>query len=423
MTYEEATAWLFQQLPMFQRQGAAAYKADLGGTWLVLESLGRPDLKLDHVIHVAGTNGKGSVCTAVANALVDGGLRVGLFTSPHLLDFRERMRVNGAMPSREWVVQFVTGNRAGLENFPSPPSFFEWTFGMALSWFVEEEVDIVVLETGMGGRLDSTNIFPNPLVTAITNIGLDHQQFLGGDIRSIAMEKAGIIKEGRPVVMGRMRPEAQSVILERAMKMGSECHYAPQEFLDTDPTTCGPHWGENRATAWKILEVLSQETGWRHLQVPAVQGLTKRGHMARWSWLPETPKGAKVLCDCAHNMDGLSRTLDGVSDISYKRKLIVFGAVADKDLTEVWTLLDSSDVYFWCAADIPRALPAHALKEKAESAGFQGQDFSSVASAYYAAREMAKEGDLVLIVGSIFVAAEVLAWHQNNGFPDITAGC
>lgn len=423
MTYEEATAWLFQQLPMFQRQGAAAYKADLSGTWQVLEALGRPDLKLADVIHVAGTNGKGSVCTAVANALADNGLRVGLFTSPHLLDFRERMRINGVMPSREWVAEFVVSNRNGLANFQSPPSFFEWTFGMALCWFVEEKVDIVVLETGMGGRLDSTNIFSNPLVTAITNIGLDHQQFLGGDIRAIAIEKAGIIKEGRPVVLGRMRPEAQSVILERAMKMGAESHYAPEEGKGMARETFGPHWGENRATAWKILEVLSQETGWKHLSVPSMESLSKRGHMARWSWLPETTQGARVLCDCAHNIDGLSKTWEGIRDIKHKRKLIVFGAVADKDLTEVWPLFSSEDVFFWCAADIPRALPAEDLKTKAKASGFDGSGFSSVALAYQTAREAAQDGDLVLIVGSIFVAAEVIAWHQNNGSPDIASGC
>ena len=183
VTYAEATAWLFQQLPMFQRQGAAAYKADLSGTYRVLDVLGRPDLRLNHVIHVAGTNGKGSVCTAIANALQAQGKRVGLFTSPHLEDFRERMRINGAVPEDQWVVEFIQRMRPEVESAGFVPSFFEWTFGMALVWFAEQEVDVVVLETGMGGRLDSTNVFPQPLLTVITNIGLDHQQFLGEDIR------------------------------------------------------------------------------------------------------------------------------------------------------------------------------------------------------------------------------------------------
>ena len=226
MTYLEATDWLFQQLPMFQRQGPAAYKANLDGTKYVLEKMGRPDLHLEGVIHVAGTNGKGSVCAAVSNALVETGFRVGLFTSPHLDDFRERMQVCGEMPPESWVAERVNRFREELPTWSYQPSFFEWTFGLALLWFVEEQVDVVVLETGMGGRLDSTNIFPTPLVTAVTNIGWDHQQFLGNDIRSIAAEKAGILKDGVPVVLGRMRPEAQSVILAAALRSGSEVYYA-----------------------------------------------------------------------------------------------------------------------------------------------------------------------------------------------------
>ena len=221
MTFQESTAWLFEQLPMYQRQGAAAYKTDLDGTWSVLEAMSRPDLKLPNVIHVAGTNGKGSVCHAVHNALSDQGMKVGLFTSPHLFDFRERMRVNGEVPSERWVIDFVASQRLNFDQLDLSPSFFEWTFGMAMCWFAESQVDLVVLETGMGGRLDSTNVFSNPLVTAITNIGLDHTQFLGDDIRAIAKEKAGIIKDGCPVVVGRMRPEAQSVILGQALKQGA----------------------------------------------------------------------------------------------------------------------------------------------------------------------------------------------------------
>jgi dihydrofolate synthase / folylpolyglutamate synthase len=408
VTYTEATDWLFNQLPMFQRQGAAAYKTDLDGTWRVLEMLGRPDLRLPHVIHVAGTNGKGSVCTAIANALEVQNLRVGLFTSPHLVDYRERMRVNGSMPSESWVTDFVSKHRQASEELEQAPSFFEWTFGMALCYFLSCEVDVVVLETGMGGRLDSTNIFPNPLLTVITNVGMDHQQFLGNDIRSIAKEKAGIVKEGVPVVMGRMRPEAQSVVLETANRLGAETHYAaPAETADLEGH--GPHWPENRATAHKALEVLTALPFGKGLQLPKVDELTKDGHAGRWHWLNPTPAGAKVLVECAHNLDGLGGTLSAISTLGFSDLHIVFGAVSDKELSEVFELLPVEAHYYFCAANIPRALPARALGKMAEQAGLIGGSFASVREAYAAACAEAQPSALVLVFGSIFIAAEVLA--------------
>ena len=407
MTYAEATDWLFNQLPMFQRQGAAAYKTDLDGTWRVLEMLGRPDLQLPHIIHVAGTNGKGSVCTAIANALQAQNLRVGLFTSPHLLDYRERMRVNGRMPSESWVAEFVSSHRETSEQWDQTPSFFEWTFGMALCYFLDSDVDVVVLETGMGGRLDSTNIFPNPLLTVITNVGLDHQQFLGNDIRTIAREKAGIVKEGVPVVMGRMRPEAQSVVLETANRLGSETHYAaPSEAADLEGY--GPHWPENRATAHKALEVLTALPFGKGLFLPKVDDLTKAGHAGRWQWLNPTPKGAKVLVECAHNLDGLGGTLGAIATLGFSDVHIVFGAVSDKELSEVFELLPAEAHYYFCTANIPRALPATQLRELASRAGLTGPSFASVREAYEAACAEAAPADLVLVFGSIFIAAEVL---------------
>ncbi|MEC7693648.1 MAG: bifunctional folylpolyglutamate synthase/dihydrofolate synthase, partial [Bacteroidota bacterium] len=253
---------------------------------------------------MAGTNGKGSVCTAIANALQAQGKRVALFTSPHLEDFRERMRINGAVPEEQWVVEFIQRMRPAVESAGFVPSFFEWTFGMALVWFAEQEVDVVVLETGMGGRLDSTNVFPQPLLTVVTNIGLDHQQFLGEDIRSIAREKAGIIKDGVPLVMGRMRPEAQSVLLETANRFGAEVHYAG---VASEAGEAGPHWPENRATAHKALEVLKATPFGSDWEVPPLEAITKSGHPGRWQWLRPAPSGARILLDCAHNLDGLHR--------------------------------------------------------------------------------------------------------------------
>lgn len=408
MTYAEATEWLFQQLPMFQRQGPAAYKANLDGTKYVLEKMGRPDLHLDSVVHVAGTNGKGSVCTAVSNALVETGYRVGLFTSPHLVDFRERMRVCGEMPPESWVVQRVSHFKRELPDWTYQPSFFEWTFGLALLWFVEEQVDLVVLETGMGGRLDSTNVFTSPLVTAITNIGLDHQQFLGDDIRTIAGEKAGILKDGVPVVLGRMRPEAQSVILAAAMRTASETHYA--ELADDVSLESGPYWPDNKATASKILEVLGNQPGWRNWKPPLKLHAT--GHRGRWEWMPPTLSGARVLVDCAHNLDGLERFMMGIAAIEHQRLWIVWGAVADKDLQSVWPMLPKEATYCFCAANIPRAMDAVQLHEKAQEVGLNGSAYDSVAEALNAATKEADANDLVVVLGSIFIAAEALQTAQ-----------
>lgn len=413
MTYEEAVQWLYEQLPMFQRQGAAAYKADLSGTWGVLEALGRPDLKLQNIIHVAGTNGKGSVCTAMANALRTQGKKVALFTSPHLSDFRERMRINGHMPAEEWVVNFLERHRPALESAQLQPSFFEWTFGMALVWFAEEEVDAVVLETGMGGRLDSTNVFPSPLVTVITNIGLDHQQFLGPDIRSIAREKAGIIKDGSPLVMGRMRPEAQSVLLETANRCGAEVHYAGVASAE-DSEAEGPHWPENRATAHKALEVLASTPFGRELHVPAVAQLTKQGHAGRWQWLPPLPNGARMLLDCAHNFDGLSKTIEAVNQLDCGQLFIVFGAVNDKDVDGALELMPKQAKYAFCAAQIPRALPSEALMEKAQAHGLDGAACGSVANAMDELTQQAQMDDLIVVLGSVFVAGEVLNWSGER---------
>ena len=411
MTYAEATAWLFQQLPMFQRQGAAAYKADLSGTYRVLDVLGRPDLRLNHVIHVAGTNGKGSVCTAIANALQAQGKRVGLFTSPHLEDFRERMRINGAVPEGQWVVEFIQRMRPEVESAGFVPSFFEWTFGMALVWFAEQEVDVVVLETGMGGRLDSTNVFPQPLLTVITNIGLDHQTFLGEDIRSIAREKAGIIKDGVPLIMGRMRPEAQSVLLETANRFGAEVHYAGVASGDVEG---GPHWPENRATAHKALEVLNASPFGRDWEVPPLEAITKSGHAGRWQWLRPAPSGARILLDCAHNLDGLHRTLGAIEALECDQLRVVFGAVNDKDVKGALTAMPSEGAYYFCAAQIPRALPSATLADHAADVGLNGQAYGTVEAALEAALADAQPNDLVAVFGSVFIAGEVLAWERSR---------
>ncbi len=400
MTYDEAVNVLFTQLPMFQRQGPAAYKVDLDGTHAVLELLGHPEEGL-HVVHVAGTNGKGSVCHRVAAALQEAGYRVGLFTSPHLKDFRERIRVNGVpMPEQE-VVDFVEAFRGRW----AEPSFFELTFGMALAHFAAQQVDVAVLETGMGGRLDSTNVFPQPLVTAITNVGLDHQQFLGQTIRAIAAEKAGIIKDGRPVVVGRMRPEALSVVHEHALRQAAEVYDAPPEHGPTRVEA------ENAATARAICRVLDREPGWSVPEAAIARGFAHyrelTGQRGRMEWLAPTPSGARVLADCAHNLDGLTALVAALNDVPHRALHVVFGTVADKDMGPIWPVLPKGQ-YCWCAADIPRARSAEALAEEARLHGLKGLACGAVEAAVAAAYAAAAEGDLVLITGSIFTVAEAL---------------
>ena len=411
MTYAEACDFLFNRLPMFQREGAAAYKPDLRATLHLLACADNPLQQADGselpVVHVAGTNGKGSVCHLVAAALTASGRRTGLFTSPHLQDFRERIRVDGRPIPEEAVVEFVGKYRPCADNGPRPPSFFEWTFAMAMWWFRKSGVEIAVLETGMGGRLDSTNVVRTPWVTAITNVGLDHQQFLGPDVRTIAGEKAGILKDGRPVVVGRMRPEALSIVLEHALRTGSEVHYAETAAEPSLPDE-GPYQTENRATARKVLDVLSTLPEWDRTRPCALAdtALPSTGHFGRWQWLPDTPSGARVLADCAHNVDGLAILFSNLPEATALH--IVFGTVADKDLSGVFPLLPRAAHFYFCAADIPRALPAVELARQAQEQGLEGTTYASVAAACAAARSQAGPGSLVLITGSIFVVAEAL---------------
>ncbi|MEY5043529.1 MAG: hypothetical protein RJA19_756 [Bacteroidota bacterium] len=407
MTYAEAVEVLFGQLPMFQREGAAAYKVGLEGTQRVLAMCGNPEVGLA-AIHVAGTNGKGSVCHQVAAVLQEAGYKAGLFTSPHLLDFRERIRINGVPVAEEQVVAFVDQYREVW----GKPSFFELTWAFALHVFRAEVVDIAVVETGMGGRLDSTNILPRPLITAVTNVGLDHQAFLGPDVWSIAREKAGIFKEGVPVVLGKMRPEAQSIMLEQSLRTGSEVHYAAPEAMWEGEA---PYAAENRATARKVLEVLDDLPGWKVPAEAVERGLRDykvlTGQRGRWTFLPPTASGARVLVDCAHNIDGLSRTVGAVRDLVAKtggQLHVVFGTVSDKSVEEVLPLLPSEALFYWCAASIPRAMGAEELERRARACGFEGRPFGSVSAALDCARAEAGPHDLIWVTGSIFVVAEVL---------------
>ena len=423
MTYAEAVNALFTQLPMFQRQGPAAYKADLSATRLVCAALGNPEKDLKFV-HVAGTNGKGTVCHMVSAALQQAGHRVGLFTSPHLVDFRERIRVNGECIPEKAVVDFV-GHWQASEGAWGRPSFFELTFGMALVHFAQSQCDVVVLETGMGGRLDSTNVIPAPEVAVVTNIGLDHQQFLGPDIRSIAKEKGGIFKDGVPVVLGPMRPEAQSELLAAALRSSSEVHFARDvegEALAQLRVEASFVTRQNLSTALATLKVL-QARDWAISEEAIQSGLsdyaTITGQRGRWQEVA-CPGQPLVILDGAHNVDGVAamvRALEAKVQARGGRLWVIWGAVADKDHREVMSLLPENASYVWCAADIPRAMEAS--KVASLRPALSGAVVSVPVEALAHALDAAGENDVIWVGGSLFVVGDVLrdAPRRIPGWP------
>jgi len=395
MTYEEVLDWLYRQLPMFQRTGPVRYRIDLQKTHDLCAALGHPEQGLQ-IIHIAGTNGKGSVSHAVAAALTARGLKTGLYTSPHLEDPRERIRVDGKMIDQADFIRFVEVNRPVWDELV--PSFFELMFCMALDHFKRSGTDVVVLETGMGGRLDSTNIFPQPLVTTITSIGLDHQQFLGDDLRSIAGEKAGILKEGVPCVVGVMPPEARSVVLEQSMRLSVEVH----DGLPDAQITNDPRWLQlNRAVARRILSLVPGTCeGDEAILMAGPSGWGLRG---RWHWWSKD-----VLLDCAHNVEGLTAVGKALNDIGRPLHL-VFAAVADKDVEAALKCLPNARKYHWCQADIPRAMPAQELAERASALGCKGAVHTTVAAALKVARQERSADELVVVLGSVFTVGEALS--------------
>ena len=412
LTYAEAVNALFTQLPMFQRQGPAAYKADLSATRLVCAALGNPEKDLKFV-HVAGTNGKGTVCHMVSAALQQAGHRVGLFTSPHLVDFRERIRVNGECIPEKAVLDFV-GRWQASEGTWGTPSFFELTFGMALVHFAQSQCDVVVLETGMGGRLDSTNVIPAPEVAVVTNIGLDHQQFLGPDIRSIAKEKGGIFKDGVPVVLGPMRPEAQSELLAAALRSSSEVHFA-RDVEDEASTHSGADSSfvtrQNLSTALAALKVL-QANEWPISEEAMASGLADHaqitGQRGRWQEVT-VPGWPCVILDGAHNIDGVAamvRALESKVQSRGGKLWVIWGAVADKDHSEVMALLPEDASYVWCAADIPRAMKASKVASLRPT--LSGAVVESPVEALAHALDGAGEQDVIWVGGSLFVVGDVL---------------
>lgn len=405
VTYPETLAYLYAQLPMYQRIGKAAYKADLGNTHALMEVLDHPELGL-RCVHVAGTNGKGSTCHMIASILQEAGYTVGLHTSPHLKDFRERFRINGEMVPEQTIIEFVAKYRDRFE--PIQASFFEWGVGFALHWFRQQRVDIAVIETGMGGRLDSTNVV-TPDVSVITNIGWDHMDFLGSSLPAIALEKAGIMKAGVPVIIGSADAEITNLFKKRADALGS-----PITFVDSDEPLPGPvglggtHQSQNARTALAAIKQL-KGSGWIIPDAAIRRGLDRvvpnSGILGRWQVLGERPL---TIADVAHNVDGI-RVVNAMLDtILHERLHIVLGMVNDKDIASVLSILPKGSTYYFAKADIPRGLDASHLCKQAALHGLKGNTYPTVRSALEAARSAAAVDDMVLVTGSVFTVAEVI---------------
>lgn len=403
--YERTLEYLYARLPMFSRIGGAAYKADLSNTHALMRLLDHPEHGLK-CVHVAGTNGKGSTCSLIASVLQEAGYKVGLHTSPHLKDFRERFRIIGEMVAEDVVTDFVERYRAAFE--PIAPSFFEWGVAFALWWFREQQVDIAVIETGMGGRLDSTNVV-TPEVSVITNIGWDHMQFLGDSLEEIAAEKAGIIKPGVPVVLGEGSASITPVIQKIAAERGADVVLAeggPGALVPCG--LVGEHQERNKRTAFATLDILN-ERGWRMDNHAITQGfinvLHNTGLRGRWEVLSKNPL---TIADVAHNVDGVSAVLRMLEQQPHDRLHVVLGMVADKDIDRVLAMLPEEAAYYFCKADIPRGLDTALLQQQAGSHGLNGSVHGNVRSALQAAQGQAGPQDLVLVTGSVFVVAEAL---------------
>jgi dihydrofolate synthase/folylpolyglutamate synthase len=404
--YQQTIDWLFAQLPMFQRVGGVAYKKDLSNTILLANHLGNPQNSFKS-IHVAGTNGKGSVSHMLASVLQEAGYKVGLYTSPHLRDFRERVKINGNMISEDYVVEFVEKHKAFFESHSL--SFFEMTVGLAFDYFSNQKVDIAVIEVGMGGRLDSTNII-SPQLSVITNIGMDHTAFLGNTLPEIAAEKGGIIKPEVPVVIGETQTETTPVFKKLAKEKMAEIFFAEDfEFEAFETDLKGNYQKKNLQTALAAVKLLRDREFYQindsNLKSGLLNVVSNTGLLGRWQLLQENPK---VICDTAHNKEGLTYVIGQLSQEKFNKLHIVLGFVADKDVGSILELFPKGAIYYFCKPDIPRALNTEELLAKAKHAGLVGEPFQSVQEAYEASIKSAEKEDLIFIGGSTFVVAEII---------------
>lgn len=405
MNYTNTVNWMFNQLPMYQNKGKAAYKVDLSNTILLAKHLNNPEDKFKS-IHVAGTNGKGSTSHMIASVLQEAGYKVGLYTSPHLKDFRERIKINGDVISKQFVIQFIKRNRSFFE--ANSLSFFEMTVGLAFEYFAKKKVDIAVIEVGLGGRLDSTNII-TPLVSVITNIGLDHTQFLGDTIEKIAREKGGVIKPEIPVVIGETQPKTEPVFKEIASNNEAPIYFADQEVKNVyDCDLKGSYQVNNIRTAVKALMLL-KSGGFNISELELVSGfknvVKNTGLLGRWQILQEYPK---IICDTAHNSEGLTYVMEQLQQESFESLHMVIGMVNDKNLETIIELFPKNATYYFCRPNILRGLDTHILQAKFEKKGYSGNSYKSVNSALKNAKMTAREDDIIYVGGSTFVVAEII---------------
>ena len=416
MNYKDTLDYLYNSAPLFQQIGAGAYKEGLENTWALDEHFGHPHRSF-RSIHIAGTNGKGSCSHTLAAILQEAGYKVGLYTSPHLIDFRERIRVNGQPVPEAYVIRFVEEERAFFE--PLHPSFFELTTAMAFRYFAEEKVDVAVVEVGLGGRLDCTNII-RPDLCIITNISLDHVQFLGDTLEKIAGEKAGIIKPGIPVVIGETTPETRPVFQKKAEEVGAPIHFAEEEVKEVHPDweyeLKGLYQEKNRRTLWAALPLL-QEEGYRiaesDIQAGFAHVVELTGLMGRWQKLQEHPT---LVCDTGHNVGGIQYIAEQLRRQVFRRLHIVIGMVNDKDVRGVLALLPREATYYFTQASVKRALPAGQLARLAAEAGLQGTCYPDVPSAVRAAQKESLPEDFIFVGGSSFIVADLLANRDTLDF-------
>jgi dihydrofolate synthase/folylpolyglutamate synthase len=405
MNYKATTTWMFSRLPMYQQQGAIAYKEDLSRTELLASHLGHPENKFKSV-HIGGTNGKGSTAHMLAAVLQEAGYKVGLYTSPHLKDFRERIRIDGKKIPEATVVEFIEENKRFLEH--RQLSFFEMTVGLAFDYFAKSKVDIAIIEVGLGGRLDSTNII-NPELSVITNIGLDHTQFLGDTLQKIATEKAGIIKSHTPVVIGETQSELKAIFIDKSRSLKADISFADKEINQAFPCSLlGDYQKKNIKTVLQSLAVLKTKgfaVSESHIKkgLENVQKLT--GLRGRWELLSETPK---TICDTAHNREGLTLVFNQLNKEPFASLHIVIGMVNDKNLEKLLDIFPKQAQYYFCKPDIPRGMDAELLAQKFYDKGINGKDYGSVTLAFEAAKKQASNDDIIFVGGSTFVVAEVL---------------
>ena len=402
MTYQETLDWMFSQLPMYQRQGKTAFKKDLTNISAFCGELKNPQNKFAS-IHVGGTNGKGSTSHIISSILQEAGYKVGLYTSPHLKNFTERIRINGEEVSRNFVVDFITNNKHFLET--QQLSFFEMTVGLAFAYFATQNVDIAIIEVGLGGRLDSTNII-HPEVAVITNIGYDHMQFLGDTLPEIAAEKAGIIKQNTPIIIGEKQDAVVDIFIKKATQMNADICFASDKKYDYESDLLGSYQEKNMSTAIHAVNVLKgyviSESHIIHGLKNVVQNTNFKG---RWQILQHKPL---VICDTAHNREGLSYVMNQLASLSFNKLHMVLGVVNDKKLDDILTLFPVKATYYFCKPNIPRGLHEVDLQSSAENFHLVGDAYGYVHEAYLKAISDADIDDVVFVGGSTFVVAEVV---------------